>query len=125
MTGVWAATGVILAALGVPSGPPGGEPHAPAAGMADKRKPQAEAAPAYRYGFDRGWREGSENGHRDGRSGRDSKDVPKEVRDTDRGYDSWMGARGHYVAGYREGYAAGYRRAYTAARPDRKERRTP
>jgi hypothetical protein len=74
--------------------------------------------PAYRYGFDRGWREGSEEGHRDGRRGHDSRFWREgEYRHADKGYKGWMGPRWDYEAGFREGYAAGYRRAYAAARP--------
>jgi hypothetical protein len=81
------------------------------------------AGPAYRYGFDRGWRDGSECGHKDGRRGRGINDWPRgEPRAAERGYGPWMGPRSDYVAGYRHGYVAGYRRAYMAARPGRRER---
>jgi hypothetical protein len=79
--------------------------------------------PAFRYGYDRGWREGSEEGHSDGRRSRDPRFWREgEYRDADRGYKRWMGPRGEYAAGFREGYQAGYRRAYVAARPDRRWR---
>ena len=78
-------------------------------------------SPAYRYGYDRGWRQGSEVGHRDGRDRR----APRHgrgagSRDGDRGYSPWMGPRYDYATGFRHGYVAGYRRAYAAARPDRR-----
>jgi hypothetical protein len=74
--------------------------------------------PAFRYGFDRGWREGSEEGHGDGRRGRDPRFWREgEYRHADKGYKGWMGPRWDYESGFREGYAAGYRRAYAAARP--------
>jgi hypothetical protein len=74
--------------------------------------------PAFRYGYDRGWREGSEEGHRDGRRCRDPRFWREgEYREGDKGYRRWMGPRWDYVAGFREGYEAGYRRAYAAARP--------
>lgn len=82
--------------------------------------------PAYRYGFDRGWRDGSESGHQDGRRGRGISDWPKGApRAVEHGYGAWMGPRTDYAAGYREGYVAGYRRAYMAARPGRRERPVP
>jgi hypothetical protein len=81
------------------------------------RRPRGEG-PAFRYGFDRGWREGSEEGHRDGRRCRDPRFWREgEYRDADRGYKRWMGPRWDYETGFREGYEAGYRRAYAAARP--------
>jgi len=76
------------------------------------------AGPAFRYGYDRGWREGSEEGHRDGRRRRDARFWrDDEYRDGDRGYKGWMGPRWDYAAGFRQGYESGYRRAYAAARP--------
>ena len=75
--------------------------------------------PAFRYGYDRGWREGSEEGYRDARRGRDGSFWREgEFRDGDRGYKHRMGPRPDYVAGFRRGYEDGYRRAYAAARPD-------
>ena len=61
------------------------------------------AGPAFRYGYDRGWREG-------------------EYRHGDRGYKGWMGPRWDYTTGFRRGYEAGYRRAFAAARPGWRER---
>ena len=74
--------------------------------------------PAFRYGYDRGWREGSEEGHNDGRRRRDPRFWREgEYRDGDRGYKRWMGPRWDFTAGFRQGYEAGYRRAYAGARP--------
>jgi len=74
--------------------------------------------PAFRYGYDRGWREGSEEGRNDGRRSRDPRFWREgEYRDGDRGYKGWMGPRWDYTAGFRAGYEAGYRRAYAASRP--------
>ena len=74
--------------------------------------------PAFRHGYDRGWREGSEEGHNDGRRRRDPRFWREgEYRDGDRGYKHWMGPQWDYTAGFRQGYEAGYRRAYAAARP--------
>ena len=76
------------------------------------------AGPAFRYGYDRGWREGSEEGHRDGRRRRDPRFWrDDEYRDGDRGYKRWMGPRWDYAVGFRQGYESGYRRAYAAAHP--------
>jgi hypothetical protein len=76
-----------------------------------------EAGPAFRYGYDRGWREGSEEGHRDGRRCRDARFWREgEYRDGDAGYRRWMGPRWDYEAGFRRGYEAAYRRAYAASR---------
>jgi hypothetical protein len=76
------------------------------------------AGPAFRYGYDRGWREGSEEGHNDGRRNRDARFWREdEFRDGDRGYKGWMGPRREYASGFRRGYEAGYRRAFAAARP--------
>ena len=73
------------------------------------------AGPAFRYGYDRGWREGSEEGHRDGRRSRDPRFWREgEYRDGDRGYKGWMGPRWDYSTGFRQGYEAGYRRAFAA-----------
>jgi hypothetical protein len=75
------------------------------------------AGPAFRR-VRRGWREGSEEGNRDGRRSRDPRFWREgEYRDGDRGYKGWMGPRWDYTAGFRQGYEAGYRRAFAAARP--------
>jgi hypothetical protein len=77
-----------------------------------------QQGPAFRYGFDRGWREGSEEGHSDGRRSRDPRYWREgEFRHADRGYRGWMGPRWDYSNGFREGYRAGYRRAYASVRP--------
>jgi len=73
---------------------------------------------AYRWGYDRGARDGAEHGFSDGRKGRNpSLWHHGEYRDGDRGYHGWMGPRWDYVAGYREGYEGSYRRSYAAASP--------
>jgi hypothetical protein len=80
--------------------------------------------PAFRYGYDRGWREGSEEGRNDGRRHRDPRFWREgEYRDGDKGYKRWMGPRGDYAAGFRQGYEAGYRRAYASFRPGWRDRR--
>jgi hypothetical protein len=88
------------------------------------RRSSRSAGPAFRYGYDRGWREGSEEGRSDGRRSRDPRFWREgEYRDGDRGYKHWMGPRWDYTAGFRAGYEAGYRRAYAAARPGWRDRR--
>jgi hypothetical protein len=75
-------------------------------------------SPAFRHGYDRGWREGSDEGNHDGRRNRDPRYWREgEFRDADRGYKGWMGPRWEYVRGFREGYESGYRRAYASSRP--------
>jgi hypothetical protein len=77
-----------------------------------------QSGPAFRYGYDRGWREGSDEGRNDGRKQRDPRYWREgEYRDGDKGYKHWMGPKWDYVAGFRQGYEAGYRRAYAAFRP--------
>ena len=78
---------------------------------------------AFRYGLERGRREGAEHGYRDGRRNRGFDFWrDSEYRDGDRGYKRWMGPRWDYAAGYRQGYAAGYRQAYASARPGWRDR---
>jgi hypothetical protein len=84
------------------------------------------SGPAFRYGYDRGWRDGSEEGHSDGRRSRDFRFWREgDYRHGDRGYKRWMGPKWDYVAGYRQGYESGYRRAYAAARPGWRHRVWP
>ena len=81
---------------------------------------------AFRYGYDRGWREGSDEGYRDGRRNRDPhywRDG--DFRNADRGYKGWMGARWEYTRGFRDGFESGYRRAYASARPSWNDRARP
>jgi hypothetical protein len=72
------------------------------------------------YGLERGRSEGAERGYRDARRG-DRFEVRRDswYRDGDRGYKGWMGPRGQYAAGYRQGFEAAYRRAFASARDDR------
>jgi hypothetical protein len=77
-----------------------------------------QGGPAFRYGYDRGWREGSDEGRHDGRKHRAPRYWREgEYRDGDKGYKRWMGPKREYVAGFRRGYEAGYRRAYAAFGP--------
>ena len=78
----------------------------------------SDGGPAFRFGYDRGWREGSDEGRNDGRKHRDPRYWREgEYRDGDKGYKGWMGPKWDYAAGFRQGYEAGYRRAYAAFRP--------
>jgi hypothetical protein len=92
----------------------------------DRHGPRSDwraASSAFRYGYDRGWRDGTEEGHRDGRRGRDPRYWREDdFRDADSGYRHWMGPRVDFAKGYREGYAKGYRRAYASARPEWRDR---
>src|SRR2546425_12814707 len=73
---------------------------------------------AFRYGLERGRREGAEHGYRDGRRNRGFDFWrDSEYRDGDRGYKRWMGPRGDYAAGYRRGVAMAHPQAYAPSRP--------
>jgi hypothetical protein len=71
---------------------------------------------AYSLGFDRGARDGAEEGRGDGRHHRDF-DFWREgdYRKGTDGYKGWMGPKWEYANGYRRGYESAYRRAYAAA----------
>jgi hypothetical protein len=133
MRGQWIA--VTLLAGAALAWPPGGGAEGRLAnelGGGHDRGPRG-AGPAFRYGYDRGWREGSEKGHRDGRRCREARSSRDDaLRDAGRGYRTWMGPRQDYVAGFRQGHESGYRRAYAAACPgwrnavrDRTDERRP
>lgn len=72
---------------------------------------------AYSFGFDRGLRDGAEEGRGDRRHRRDV-DFWREgdYRKGLAGYRGWMGPRWEYADGYRRGYEKGYRRSHAAAR---------
>jgi hypothetical protein len=90
------------------------------------RRAWHDTGPAWRYGYDRGWRDGSEDGHEDARKRRGADPGRHgDFRDADNGYKRWMGSRREFSDGYREGFAAGYRRAYVAARPSWRDRASP
>jgi len=97
-----------------------------AIGAHDERGTWRDAGRAFRYGFDRGWRDGSESGHRDARRSRGPQlRRHDDFRDADNSYRGWMGSRRDFSAGYREGFAGGYKRAYVAARPSWRDRARP
>ncbi len=67
----------------------------------------------FRYGYDRGFHEGTREGDRDARRHeRFGFWDERRYRDSDRGYKRWMGPRWEYATGYRRGFEEGYRRAY-------------
>ena len=79
--------------------------------------------PSFRYGYDRCWREGSDEGCKDARKNHDPRFwLEGRYRDGDHGYKGWMGPKWEYVRGYRDGYASGYRRAYASGRPGWRDR---
>ena len=78
---------------------------------------------AGRYGFERGHREGTDQGYEDGRKGRRFDYVRDgDYRDADDGYKGWMGSRHAYANGFQRGFAEGYRRAFEQGRRDRRGR---
>lgn len=78
---------------------------------------------AGRYGFERGYREGTDQGYVDGRRGRRFDFVrDRDFRDSDDGYKGWMGSRHVYANGFQRGFGEGYRRAFEQGRRDRSGR---
>jgi hypothetical protein len=76
---------------------------------------------AGRYGYERGQREGTEQGYEDGRKGRRFDFVRDgDYRDADDGYKGWMGSRREYANAFQRGFAEGYRRAFDLGRRDRR-----
>ena len=68
-------------------------------------------SPAYRAGFERGRQEGIQAGREDKPRGWDL-DGQRELEQADSGYQSNMGNRGEYQAGYRVGFRRGYREGF-------------
>jgi hypothetical protein len=117
------ASVVLAGAAAVLPAEPRADWRGPSGARVDFGRGFRSGGPAFRYGYDRGWREGSDEGHRDGRRRRDPRYWREgEYRDADRGYKRWMGPRWDYAAGFREGYEAGYRRAYAAVCPGGRDR---
>jgi len=69
------------------------------------------------YGYERGLRDGSNEGYKDARRSR-SFELWREgdYRRANSGYHGWMGPRWEYAEGYRRGYEQGYRRSFASAR---------
>jgi flagellar biosynthesis/type III secretory pathway protein FliH len=69
--------------------------------------------------FDRGYREGLQQGNDDARRGRIFEiERHSEYRDGDRGYNRRDGDRNWYRDNFRRGYASGYRTGYNNVRGD-------
>jgi len=66
---------------------------------------------AREHGYRNGYRDGLRAGQYDAERGRRFKFKNDDWEDS-RGYEHWMGHKGHYKHEYREGYERGYRRAY-------------
>jgi hypothetical protein len=76
-----------------------------------------------RYGYDRGYREGTENGFKAGRHGKRFEFWRNgDYRDADDGYKGWMGPRWSYAEAFRRGYEAGYRHGYSNGLREREGR---
>ena len=66
---------------------------------------------AREQGYRRGLDDGQRAGHLDADRGRRFNFKNDDWEDS-RGYEHWMGNKGHYKQAYRDGYQSGYRRAY-------------
>jgi hypothetical protein len=77
----------------------------------------AASAQGVGTGYDRGYREGVQQGERDSRQGRDPRVERNSVyRDGDRGYQDRYGNRDVYRDEFRRGYYSGYREGYSRYR---------
>jgi hypothetical protein len=76
-----------------------------------------------RHAYDRGFREGLEEGRNDARRHRDySFQRHDEYRDGDRGYHRGDGDREFYRRSYRQGFQAGYNEAFNRYARDSRDR---
>lgn len=66
---------------------------------------------AREHGFRNGYQDGQRQGQFDSDRGRRFKFKNDDWEDS-RGFEHWMGSKGHYKQAYRDGYERGYRRAY-------------
>ena len=66
---------------------------------------------AREHGYHNGYRDGFRAGQYDNERGRRFHFKNDDWEDS-RGFEHWMGSKGHYKQAYREGYERGYRRAY-------------
>jgi hypothetical protein len=66
---------------------------------------------AREHGYRNGYHDGFYAGQYDRERGRRFNFKNDDWEDS-RGYEHWMGSKGHYKQAYREGYERGYRRAY-------------
>ena len=65
------------------------------------------------HGYQNGYHDGFRAGHYDRERGRRFNFKNDDWEDS-RGYEHWMGSRGHYKQAYRDGYERGYRRGFDA-----------
>ncbi len=78
------------------------------------RGPEGYRVDVQRTAYDRGYREGLEEGRKDGRDGRPfSMERHDEFRDADQGYRRSYGDRDLYQRAYRDGFSRGYREAFS------------
>jgi hypothetical protein len=64
---------------------------------------------------DQGYRRGIDDGSRKGQFDRERGrrfNFKNDDWEDSRGFEHWMGSKGHYKQAYRDGYERGYRRAY-------------
>ena len=73
---------------------------------------------AREQGYRNGYQDGLRAGQYDAERGRRFKFKNDDWEDS-RGYEHWMGNKGHYKHEYREGYERGYRRGYGRYRDGR------
>lgn len=79
----------------------------------------APAAAQNNAAFDRGYREGLQQGSEDARRGRQFEiERDNAYRNGDRGYNRRYGDRDWYRTNFRRGYASGYRTGYSNVRGD-------
>jgi hypothetical protein len=64
------------------------------------------------HGYEHAYRDGADRGRFDREHGIRYNLNARVYNDTSRGYESFMGNKGQYQQGYREGYAAGYDSAF-------------
>jgi Ca2+-binding EF-hand superfamily protein len=82
-----------------------------AAQQAVPQQPVPMQTVAYRSGFERGLREGTQAGREDKPHGWDLEGQ-RELETADSGYEPRMGSRTEYQAGYRIGFRRGYREGF-------------
>jgi hypothetical protein len=66
---------------------------------------------AREHGYKNGYRDGLRAGQHDNERGRRFHFKNDDWEDS-RGFEHWMGSKGHYKQAYRDGYERGYRRGY-------------
>ena len=66
---------------------------------------------AYRYGYETGYRDGIDHGRLDAYRGHFDM-RSRNYRSADRDYHKWMGPKGDFKKGYRNGYEIGYRDSF-------------